>query len=164
MVDIWVGMEKCQRQPNCICSVCSDKIYRRPFQIAKGPVYCSHECRGKAQQRLHKCTMCDNQIQSGLHKKTCSRACANKQKVGSTYKTGRPIKDKVKSLAELRKRIVDLRGYKCERCSYSKLEILEIHHKIEKSKGGSDDIDNLELICPNCHAEEHYLRRLGNGV
>lgn len=160
---IWKNIK--DNQIVCVCSVCLIEIYRRPFQIAKGPVYCSHECKGKSQQKLHKCTMCDNQIKAGLHKKTCSRACANKQKIGLSYgQLGRPIKDKVKSLNELRKRVVDLRGYKCERCNYSKFQILELHHKIEKSKGGSDDIDNLELICPNCHAEEHCLRRLRNGV
>lgn len=109
--------------------------------------------------------MCDNMIMSRLHKKTCSRACANKQKIGLRYKQlGRPIKDKVKDLETLRKRIIELRGDGCGRCGYNKYPILHIHHIVEKSKGGPDDIINLELICPLCHAEEHYLRRLAGVV
>lgn len=135
-------------------------IYRRPSQLA-GNTYCSHECKGKAQQKLRKCTMCDNMILSRFHKKTCSRACANKQKIGLRYKQlGRPTKDKVKDLEAIRKRLIDLRGNNCSRCGYNKYPILHIHHIIEKSKGGSDDTNNLELICPNCHAEEHHIRRI----
>jgi hypothetical protein len=34
---------------------------------------------------------------------------------------------------------------------------LEIHHKISKSKGGTDAIDNLELLCKNCHDKLHEM-------
>ena len=109
--------------------------------------------------------MCDNMILSRKHKKTCSRKCANKQKIGLKYKQlGRPIKDKVKDLEILRNRLILLHGNKCTRCGYDKYPILHVHHIIEKAKGGPDDINNLELICPLCHAEEHYLRRIGNGA
>ncbi len=159
------GMEKYQRQPNCNCAVCKKLVYRRPAQIAKGNIFCSHECKGKSQQKLHKCAVCENMIVARLHKKTCSRACANKQKIGLRYKQlGRPIKDVVKDLETLRKRIIELRGDKCVRCGYNKYPVLHIHHIIEKSKGGLDDINNLELICPTCHAEEHYIRRIRNGA
>ena len=106
-----------------------------------------------------KCAVCDNQFRAGLHKKTCSRACANKQKEGSTYKNGKPIKDIVKDLESLRKRLIVRDGNKCSRCGYDKLPILNVHHIAERSKGGTNDLSNLELLCPNCHAEEHYLRR-----
>lgn len=155
------------RLPNSKCSVCEKPIYRRPAEIAKAnPFYCSHECKGKSQRKLHKCAVCDNMILSRKHKKTCSRACANKQKIGLKYgkKLGRPVKDKVKDLAALRKRVIQLHGNRCCRCEYSRLPILEMHHIIEKSKNGTDDINNLELICPNCHAEEHYIRRLAGAA
>lgn len=152
-----------ERQPNCQCSICSKPIYRRPAEIAKGSnFYCSHECKGKSQQKLHKCAVCPNMILSRKHKKTCSRECANKQKIGLKYKVnlGRPIKDVVKDLQVIRRRLIVLRGNSCEKCGYNKLPILQVHHIVEKAKGGSDDINNLELICPNCHTEEHYLRRI----
>jgi len=47
------------------------------------------------------------------------------------------------------------RGDKCERCSYGKVEILQVHHKSRKREDNS--MGNLELLCPNCHCEEHFL-------
>jgi hypothetical protein len=45
---------------------------------------------------------------------------------------------------------------KCERCGYNKFpEILVVHHKDRNRKNGAKD--NLELLCPNCHEEEHLL-------
>ncbi len=48
----------------------------------------------------------------------------------------------------------------CNKCGYSKVpEILQLHHKDENCSNGA--FYNLEWICPNCHMEEHYLRRTG---
>jgi 5-methylcytosine-specific restriction endonuclease McrA len=100
------------------------------------------------------------EILSGKHAKTCSRACSNKLRIGLTYKqTGRPLKDKVVAHKALRIRVIEKYGNSCVRCSYPKTHLLVTHHIIEKAKGGSDDLDNLELLCSNCHVEEHYNRK-----
>lgn len=78
-------------------------------------------------------------------------------KIGSHYKTGRPIKDVVKTQHALKLRLIELRGSCCEQCGCPKTNILNVHHKIRKADGGSDNLENLQLICPNCHAEIHYL-------
>ena len=31
------------------------------------------------------------------------------------------------------------------------------HHKVKKSQGGSDTLDNLEMCCTVCHGKEHHL-------
>jgi len=49
------------------------------------------------------------------------------------------------------------RGTKCERCGYKKYEILHVHHKNRNRNDNS--MENLEIICPNCHYEEHYLEK-----
>jgi Zn finger protein HypA/HybF involved in hydrogenase expression len=54
-------------------------------------------------------------------------------------------------------RLLKIRGLKCERCGYSKIQILQVHHK-DKNRG-NNDLDSLELICPNCHYEQHYLEK-----
>ena len=33
---------------------------------------------------------------------------------------------------------------------------LEIHHIVPLSQGGSDTIDNVIALCPNCHRKRHY--------
>ena len=75
---------------------------------------------------------------------------------GIKYKINRP-KDKVKSQQALKIRLLEIKGRKCERCSYNKYEILQVHHK--NKDRNDNNIDNLELICPNCHFEEHYLEK-----
>ncbi len=91
---------------------------------------------------------------SHFNKKTCSRGCANVYRSGIKYKIGRP-KDKVKDQRALKVRLLAIRGRKCERCEYAKLEILQVHHKNRNKE--DNRLDNLELICPNCHYEEHFL-------
>ncbi len=92
-----------------------------------------------------------------FNKKTCSRACANKHRAGIKYKLGGLRKDKVKHYQSLKRRLLVQRGTKCERCGYSKYEILQIHHKDKNHS--NNELNNLELICPNCHYEEHLLEK-----
>ena len=33
---------------------------------------------------------------------------------------------------------------------------LEIHHIIPLAQGGTDTIDNVVALCPNCHRKRHY--------
>lgn len=57
----------------------------------------------------------------------------------------------------LKLRLMRERGKKCERCGYSKYEILQVHHK---NRNRLDNrTENLEIICPNCHYEEHLLKK-----
>lgn len=101
------------------------------------------------------CSVCKKPILAGLNKKTCSRSCANTHRLGIKYKLGRPRKDKVASERALKIRLLENRGIVCERCGYNKKEILHVHHK-DRNRN-NNDLENLELICPNCHYEEHYL-------
>jgi len=95
-------------------------------------------------------------ILAGANKKTCSRGCANKNRTGIRYGVNSP-KDKVKSQKSLKIRLLDQRGRCCERCDYNKHQILEVHHKDRDRSNNT--LENLALICPNCHAEEHYLKK-----
>lgn len=68
------------------------------------------------------------------------------------------------------KRLVDMFGGKCERCGYDRcVQALDFHHKpgFVKSfnvrspgisfKGRVEEAMKCELICANCHREEHWL-------
>lgn len=49
---------------------------------------------------------------------------------------------------------------KCNRCSYSKvIGILEVHHK-DRDRN-NNNLSNLEILCPNCHQEEHFKTKTG---
>lgn len=100
--------------------------------------------------------ICRKLILTGTNKKTCSRVCANKHRIGIKYKMNRP-RDKVTFYRSLKIRLLQQRGKKCGRCNYNKYEILQVHHK-DRNRS-NNELENLELICPNCHLEEHYLKK-----
>ncbi len=150
--------EHYKRHPNVNCVVCGKSVYRRPalLRMSKGRAFCGLPCYAISQRIETPCIVCKTPIMASKNAKTCSRACANRHRTGIKY-TGRALKDKVKNQRSLKIRLIAQRGIKCERCGYSKLEILHVHHK-DRNKN-NNDLSNLELICPNCHYEEHYLEK-----
>ena len=150
-------METYTRKPNFNCIICGKAIYKRPKEIKEGCVYCSRACYGISCRKEIPCVVCGKLILASKHSKTCSRACSNKNREGIKYKIGAPNcnftrKEKLKTI------LIKERGAKCERCSYCNIDILQVHHKIRKADGGTDDLNNLELLCPNCHYEHHFGR------
>ena len=148
--------ERYKRNPNIECLTCKKSIYRRPVEIKLGRVFCSSRCYGIANRREVFCVVCKKPILASAHAKTCGRSCANVHRAGIRYKIGSP-KDKVKDQRAVKLRVFAVKGEICERCGYTKKEILNVHHK-DKNKQ-NNDLKNLELLCPNCHAEKHYLER-----
>ena len=147
-----------RRNPNTSCVICRKLIYKRPVEIKrnKGRVFCSMACYGISCRKEKPCVICGKPILASANKKTCSRSCANKHRVGIKYLQNRP-RDKVKSQRSLKIRLLNSRGKVCERCGYDKYEILQVHHK-DRDRNNSD-LENLQLLCPNCHFEEHYLEK-----
>ena len=137
-----------QRKPNTICFVCSKPIYRRPSQLSSN-VYCSLACSGINQRSQKQCIIC-KKIYTG-QKITCSRSCSNIKRGREGYKT-QPIRDNAKRSLKLKKL---LEGDKCIICNYNKYDVLVVHHIKPRCKGGTDEVSNLLLICPNCHGEIH---------
>jgi 5-methylcytosine-specific restriction endonuclease McrA len=151
-------MDEYIRNPNTKCTVCEKPVYRRPVQLKQsgGRAFCGQSCYGIASRKEIPCVMCSAPILASAHKRTCSRSCSNKYRVGIKYKIGRP-RDKAQEIRAIKIRLLEQRGGTCERCGYAKIEILHVHHKDQNRK--NNDFANLELICPNCHYEEHYLEK-----
>ena len=68
----------------------------------------------------------------------------------------KPIPGYVK--AELKRRQLGL----CAKCIFPLGSIYHVHHDVPYSEGGTDNLDNLELVCPNCHMKIHTQRNLEN--
>lgn len=147
------------RHPNSKCILCTKPIYRRPNEITRnnGRVFCSLACYGKFNRKEKPCLICKIPILARFNKKTCSRTCANKHRAGIRYKLNLPRKDKVANERMLKLRLFKVRGHTCEICGYDKIEILHVHHKDRNHQ--NNIIENLQLLCPNCHYEEHYLNK-----
>lgn len=113
-------------------------------------------CYGISCRKEKPCVVCGRPVLGGLNRKTCSRKCSNINREGIKYKINRR-KEKVNNYKSLKIRLLESRTKVCERCGYKKYEILQIHHKDRNRL--NNQLDNLELICPNCHFEEHYLEK-----
>lgn len=48
--------------------------------------------------------------------------------------------------------LIDRDGYICKICS--RIENIQIDHIVPLSKGGTDDIDNLQLLCASCNVRK----------
>ncbi|MEM7111900.1 MAG: HNH endonuclease signature motif containing protein [Chloroflexota bacterium] len=56
-----------------------------------------------------------------------------------------------------RKKALKRAKYRCEKCK-SQMS-LEVHHKKPVSKGGKDNLRNLQVLCQSCHKKVHARRR-----
>ena len=82
---------------------------------------------------------------------------------GQAWSKGKQLKDwsKYSKIARLKPHLIKLRGHKCEKCKLEKWlkeQIpLEIHHK--DGDRTNNAVDNLELLCNNCHALTDFWRK-----
>jgi 5-methylcytosine-specific restriction endonuclease McrA len=53
----------------------------------------------------------------------------------------------------MRSKLIKERGYKCEQCGSERY--ISVHHIRWQCHGGSDNADNLKLLCHSCHKFEH---------
>ena len=94
----------------------------------------------------------DKQIATRLRKKGFKGATTwtirfRRRKLGiKKYLYGKIKKHK----AWIRAQAIKKYGNKCELCGF-KL-VIDTHHILPKNKGGSHIVNNLIVLCPNCHA------------
>ncbi|XP_049850434.1 uncharacterized protein LOC126322603 [Schistocerca gregaria] len=58
-----------------------------------------------------------------------------------------------------KKYVASLQTWKCAHCQEPLPSRFEVDHLIPWSEGGTDDLDNLQALCPNCHAHKTELDR-----
>ena len=52
-------------------------------------------------------------------------------------------------------RVLERDGWRCQNCGSSK--DLQVHHLSNRSKLGDDALDNLIVLCANCHRMQHAV-------
>lgn len=142
--------------PTVQCYHCSKSIYKRPRDVEKsksGLLFCSNECYKYHRSPESTCQKCGI-VLTGRNRGTrkfCSYSCSN----GSRRGEKRPGNSQGRASRNLRLKAVlaEDRGLFCEVCRYDR--VLVVHHLVEVASGGDDSLDNLMLICPNCHGEIH---------
>ena len=79
---------------------------------------------------------------------TCSRACSN-----TYFRSGENNGNYIDAASAYRKKAFKHYAPVCVRCGYNNILALEVHHKDKNRK--NSDIENLEILCANCHTIEN---------
>ncbi len=154
----------------CTCSYCGKTFLRANHLIEKNQTvfYCSIECKNKARETKVDlvCEYCGKQFKrrpSALANSRsghvfCSKKCKdNAQKIydnENASKFSDMVPPHYGTATDYRLLALLNKPAKCERCGYDANPLaLDVHHKDRNRNNNS--IDNLEILCANCHAIEH---------
>lgn len=144
---------------------CRKEFEALPKDVRKGRYKaCSLACKGKLQRKKANtaCYSCGASIRRTRTTKSglffCGRTCKEKaQQIGGPlalphYRKGRhSYRSKAKK---------ELGLTACNRCGYNKVTaILQVHHKDRDRDNNTKE--NLEVLCPNCHYEDHFAAKDG---
>lgn len=128
-------------------------------------IFCSSICYNKDRTRKctinTKCANCGKEIskpraelkQSKTGNLYCSRSCsaANNNKLFKKWENHPSYKNGKGQYRNYK--LSSVENPKCERCGYNNIIALEIHHKDKNRE--NNDLNNLEILCCNCHTIEH---------
>jgi hypothetical protein len=146
------------------CLECENKF---KSSISENRKFCSRSCSAKFNNKLRKskkCYTCDEYIDS--NKKYCSRNCYIKDIDNNRYDT---IINGDASCKVVRKYLINLHGCKCMRCGWCEINQFtnKVPIELEHIDGNylNNNLENLTLLCPNCHSLTSTYKALnvGNG-
>lgn len=159
-----------------LCNLCNKEYEAESRYLKRGQgVYCSRQCAGAAPKpRIHNSIL----VECGLCNKQFSRQVSKtKSKSGINF-CSRKCKDKAQSFSGGIVAIqpdhygsnpdgVDYRSLafqyfvlQCKECGWNEIpEVLEVNHIDCDRK--NNNLSNLEILCPTCHAKFHYLTKTG---
>lgn len=159
-----------------ICLLCSVEFEVKQSEINRGNgKFCSHSCRTK-NYHLNKppkekpepnvqCAYCKvmfyktqyallNGSKSGLYF-CCREHKDNAQKIGGFKEIMPPHYGIGDPKNIYRRKALANKKAQCERCGYNQNPAaIVVHHKDRNRM--NDSLDNLEVLCANCHAAEHW--------
>ncbi len=164
-----------------VCQECKSFFQAQLREVNRGNAkYCSKKCSasgvkkkllaGGIISRKHnvECAYCKktfykNESQIKNSKTNTHFCCREHKDIGQRIETGiKQIQPSHYGETNKKYREIAFRHKEktCERCHYNKFpEILEVHHKDRNRENNS--IENLEIVCPTCHMEEHFKNNDG---
>lgn len=160
-----------------VCLECSATFFARQDKIDKGLAkFCSRTCSNTNSSHRRKptgssvnCSYCGTafylQPHEILKSKTKLFFCCFKHRIDAMRdnkykKLLSPKTGTGQGLRDYRQSALSFFPKQCSRCGYKKyVEVLEINHKdLDRS---NNKISNLEVLCPTCHEEFHFLSKTG---
>lgn len=143
------------------CLVCEEELVRRDQKK-----FCGHSCSAKytnrARAKKNPCRNCGTQIAPGrLERKYCSEKCC------AEYRFNESVNSKNPSSRTMKTFLIKEHGTSCMECGWNKINPtsnkvpIELEHIDGNSK--NNKIDNLKLLCPNCHSLTPTYKALNKG-
>jgi len=152
------------------CKYCKEEFYAERKFINRGNAkFCSRSCGAKYNGWLKTrpntvCAYCDTAFYKKNSKKTSKHSksglffCCNDHKNKASESECGVLKLNHYSEGTSSYRKIAFNNYKheCNRCAFvgEYTSTLVVHHK-DRDRA-NNDVSNLEILCRNCHYEEHY--------
>jgi len=142
------------------CPSCNGEFFFRKYKIPSIDWMC-RTCNGLVTVSCGNCGKEIEKQKSKCRSKSgllfCNRLCKEQQQTN----TGKlKLTHYSHERKDYRKSAIVAYGQRCNVCGISETYLLVVHHKDGNRKNGN--IDNLEVLCHNHHAEKHK-KQLANG-
>lgn len=150
------------------CLNCNKEVYVENKEIKRGfGKFCGRNC--SAQFNAKNITPPAPNVKCGYCFKdfyiTASRAGRSKHKIYFCCQQHHDLAQRLGGLVEVlpehygtgenyRRTAFAIKPKVCERCGFDKEAAIIVHHK-DRNRD-NNDINNLEVLCANCHAIEHW--------
>lgn len=161
------NLESKYRHKKCeiICKKCSKKFYDIE---SENRIFCSISCSNSFHKKknIKKCENCNTEIKGARHySRFCCRRCYIEYNKKEREKL--IIKGNVKDYSSSKKYLIEVKGEKCEICGWDQKNKVtgKVPIQIDHINGLSEDnrIENLRLLCPNCHSLTETFGSLNKG-
>ncbi len=134
------------------CQTCGKTFSADTREVNRGNAkYCSLSCAAKAPKKLQYtqiCKHCGREfLSASKQSKYCSDSCKQKN-----YRAKQ--KDLSNENSSIKTFYKVFENVPCELCQWDKTS-RDLHHIIEVSNGGTNELNNLLCVCPNCHRMIH---------
>lgn len=146
------------------CLACDDEIKKFGIKFCSQKCAATHNNKLRKKNIFKKCLNCGNKINRKL--KFCNNKCQGSYKVKMTIKQ---IENGCTTLhSDTYKRyLIKKYGEKCMECGWNKINPTtnKIPIQMEHIDGNSENnsVDNLKLLCPNCHSLTSTFGALNKG-
>lgn len=161
--------------PDIACSQCGKTFYRKPSERTLNNNYCSRTCANQARSRTIQdipslrtsqgvetiCQNCGDVFYVKPHRtgkaKYCSKACSHAARFGNSLRMSKddisgnnnPNFRGTNNATTARENAIKFFGSRCMICGWE--EVVDVHHITPRRHGGTNNLDNLIVLCPNHH-------------
>jgi Zn finger protein HypA/HybF involved in hydrogenase expression len=155
------------KPPKALCLNCEGEI------LNDGLIFCSHSCSATYNNKIRSskkepiyCKQCGDSITNKNSSKFCCKSCEQKFKANERKELILKDDNSLPSNA-YKKFLIEEYGAKCMECGWDKINPstnkcpIELEHIDGNSS--NNHLNNLKLICPNCHSLTPTYKGLNRG-